>query len=134
MGISTYAICLCCTSQRTAGKIAAHNVRHDLHAPIVIKHTSGESADLDKALKLFGKSVCKVDSADREEHVAPGQPKRARMVGELKSDLADMRLHRSSLDADEFGLIPSYIAVEQAMVEPSVLIANVQPIVDKYRE
>src|SRR4029077_14713924 len=86
MGISTYAIYLCFTSQRTAEKVATQNASHDLHERIVINHASAEGADLDKALWLFGKSVCKVDSSDRDTHVAPGQPTRARMVGELKSD------------------------------------------------
>ena len=134
VGISTCAICLSCTSQHTVGTVATQNASHHVHARIVVNHASGEGADLDKVLKLFGKSVCKVDSADRENHITQGQPTRARMVGELKSDLADMRLHKSLVNTDELGLIPSYIAVEQATVEPRALIANVQPIVDKYRD
>src|ERR1700731_4403956 len=125
VGISAYAICLCCSSHRTGSNAAAENVSRDLRAPILISRASYEGTNLDKSLKLFGKSICKIDSVDRQNHLLSGPPTRVKVVAELKSDLADRRLDRSSPCADQLGNTPSYVGVEQAMVEPRALITNV---------
>jgi hypothetical protein len=134
LGISTYAICLYCSGHSIGSNTAAENVSRDLRAPTLINHACGEGTNLDKRLMLFGKSLCKIDSVDGEDHPLPGQPARVKVVAELKSDLVDRRLRRSSSYADQFGILPSYVAVEQAMIEPRALITNVTPIVDRYRE
>ena len=104
LGVSTYAICLYCTGHSIGSNTAAEHVSRDLRAPTLINHASCEGTNLDERLTLFGKSLCKIDSVDGEDHPHPSQPACVKVVTELKSDLADRRLRRSSAYADQFGI------------------------------